>query len=218
MRQRRHPSDLTDARWALTGLLPPAPNTGGRPGKHPRHDIVDAVLSVVRTGCAWRRSPFGFPPWQTVCRYFTRWEKDGVTEPILAVLCRPARAARGRADEPTASVIDSQSAKGAATGPRGRDAGRWAAEHREPSEEPRVRCGPPRSATARRRVPELWRHGRRRGGAVASTVAPEKSHSQYSDRPEQAADGIDIPSVPPLGESAIRPRAPRRSGVRHVSQ
>ncbi len=58
---------------------------------------------------------------------FTRWEKDKVTEQILAVLRRRARAAQGRADEPTAGIIDSQSVKGADTVPRktrGYDAGK----------------------------------------------------------------------------------------------
>jgi transposase len=126
-RQRRYPSDLTDAPWALIELLLPAPNSGGRPEKHPRRDIVDAILYVVRTGCAWRQLPFDFPPWQTVYWYFTRWEKDKVTEQILAVLSRRARAAQGRADEPTAGIIDSQSVKGADTVPRktrGYDAGK----------------------------------------------------------------------------------------------
>jgi transposase len=74
-RQRRNPSDLTDAQWALIELLLPAPNTRGRPEKHPRRDIVDAILYVVRTGCAWRQLPLDFPPWQTVYWYFTRWRK-----------------------------------------------------------------------------------------------------------------------------------------------
>ena len=37
--------------------LLPAPSAhprGGRPEKHPRREIVDAILYVVRTGCAWR--------------------------------------------------------------------------------------------------------------------------------------------------------------------
>jgi hypothetical protein len=53
--------------------------SGGRPEKHPRRDIVDAVLHVVRTGCAWRQPPADFPPWQTVYWYFVRWEEQRVT-------------------------------------------------------------------------------------------------------------------------------------------
>lgn len=126
-RERCYPSDLTDAQWALVEPLLPAPNTGGRPEKHPRRDIVDAILYVVRTGCAWRQLPVDFPPWQTVYWYFARWEEAKVTEQMLAVLRRRVRAAQGRAEEPTAGIIDSQSVKGADTvgrESRGYDAGK----------------------------------------------------------------------------------------------
>ncbi|WP_061290979.1 IS5 family transposase [Herbidospora cretacea] len=126
-RERRYPSDLTDAQWALIEPLLPAPSTGGRPEKHPRRDIVDAILYVVRTGCAWRQLPFDFPPWQTVYWYFAAWEEAKVTDQIMAVLRRRVRAGQGRAEEPTAGIIDSQSVKGADTvgrDSRGYDAGK----------------------------------------------------------------------------------------------
>lgn len=110
-RERRYPSDLTDAQWALVEPFLPAPNTGGRREKHPRRDIVDAILYVVRTGCAWRQLPIDFPPWQTVYWYFVRWEEAKVTQEMLAVLRRRVRAAEGRAEEPSAGIIDSQSVK-----------------------------------------------------------------------------------------------------------
>jgi transposase len=122
-----YPSDLTDAQWALIEPLLPAPNTGGRREKHPRRDIVDAILYVVRTGCAWRQLPFDFPPWQTVYWYFAGWEEAKVTEQMMAVLRRRVRVAQGRAEEPTAGIIDSQSVKGADTvgrDSRGYDAGK----------------------------------------------------------------------------------------------
>jgi transposase len=114
-RDRRYPSDLTNAQWALIEPLLPAANTGGRPEKHPRRDIVDAVLYVVRTGCAWRQLPFDFPPWQTVYWYFVRWEEARVTEQLLAVLRRRLRTQQGKQAEPSAGIIDSQSVKGADT-------------------------------------------------------------------------------------------------------
>jgi transposase len=124
-RDRRYPSDLTDAQWALIEPLLPAPRPGGRPEKHPRRDIVDAILYVVRTGCAWRQLPFDFPPWQTVYWYFVRWEDAKVTEYILAALRRRVRLQQGRTEHPSAGIIDSQSVKGADTVPcssRGYDA------------------------------------------------------------------------------------------------
>jgi transposase len=51
-RQSYYPSDLTDAEWALVEPLLPPPGEGGRPEKHPRRQVVDAILYVVRTGCS----------------------------------------------------------------------------------------------------------------------------------------------------------------------
>ncbi|WP_235013554.1 transposase, partial [Parafrankia sp. Ea1.12] len=40
----RYPSDLTDAEWAYVQPLLPAASKDGRPEKHDRRDIVDAIL------------------------------------------------------------------------------------------------------------------------------------------------------------------------------
>nr|WP_233616323.1 IS5 family transposase [Actinomadura harenae] len=126
-RQPRYPSDLTDEQWALVEpLLPPA-GAGGRPEKRARRDVVDAVLYVVRTGCAWRQLPADFPPWQTVYWYFVRWEKQRVTLRMLDALRQQVRRLDGRDAEPTAGIIDSQSVKAADTvgrATRGYDAGK----------------------------------------------------------------------------------------------
>ncbi|WP_346050460.1 IS5 family transposase [Actinomadura chokoriensis] len=122
-----YPSDLTDEEWALVEpLLPPA-DSGGRPEKHSRREIVDAVLYVVRTGCAWRQLPADFPPWQTVYWYFVRWEKQRVTLRMLDMLRQQIRQAEGRDADPSAAIIDSQSVKAADTvgrDTRGYDAGK----------------------------------------------------------------------------------------------
>ena len=126
-RRRRYPSDLTTPQWTLIEPLLPAVNHGGRPEKHPRRAIVDAILYVVRTGCSWRQLPADFPPWQTVYWYFTRWEDDRVTERILDALREQLRVQHGRNPQPSAGIIDSQSVKGADTvgkESRGYDAGK----------------------------------------------------------------------------------------------
>jgi len=51
-RKQRYPSDTSDKQWELIEPLLPDVRTGGRPEKHPRRAVVDAILFVVRTGCA----------------------------------------------------------------------------------------------------------------------------------------------------------------------
>ena len=125
--RKGYPSDLTDQQWEVVEPLLPPVKTGGRPEKHPRRLIVDAILYVVRTGCSWRQLPADFPPWETVYWYFVRWEEAKVTEKILAAVREQLRVAEGRNPEPSAGLIDSQSVKGADTvgrDSRGYDAGK----------------------------------------------------------------------------------------------
>ena len=126
-RSRRYPSDTSDEQWAVIEPLLPPVRTGGRPEKHPRRAVVDAILYVVRTGCAWRQLPADFPPWQTVYWYFNQWEQARVTENILPVVRAQLRVQEGRNPLPSAGLIDSQSVKGADTvgrESRGYDAGK----------------------------------------------------------------------------------------------
>lgn len=125
MPRRRYPSDLTDAQWALLEPLVPPPKPGGRPAKHGRREVVDAVLYVLRNGNAWRALPHDYPPWQTVYGYFRAWRLDGTWERVNAALRRRVRAKAGRDPEPSAAVLDSQSVRttekggpGATTGAR----------------------------------------------------------------------------------------------------
>lgn len=129
-RVQAYPSDLSDAEWAVVEPLLPAPTNhprGGRPEKHARRDIVDAILYVVRTGCAWRQLPVDFPPWETVYWYFTRWEQQKLTFRMVDALRAQVRTGEGRDPEPSAGLMDSQSVKAADTvgiDTRGYDAGK----------------------------------------------------------------------------------------------
>jgi transposase len=59
-----------------------------------------------------------FPPWRTVYDYFARWRDDGTLRRVHDQLRALARQAAGRDREPTAAVIDSQSARAADTVPK----------------------------------------------------------------------------------------------------
>jgi transposase len=122
---------LTDAEWeVLEPLLPPPGNTagkGGRPEKHPRRLLLDAIFYVVRGGIAWRQLPSDFPPATTVYDNFSRWTKNGAWQRIHDALRDQVRVRAGRKPSPTAVIIDSQTVRGADTVPNtsaGYDAGK----------------------------------------------------------------------------------------------
>ena len=111
-RWKRYPSDLTDAEWAiLAPLVCPARAGRGRPPGIARREVVDAILYVLRTGCQWRYLPEGFPHWNTVYWYFAKWRDDGTWVRVNDALRRRVRVALGREAEPSAAIVDSQSAK-----------------------------------------------------------------------------------------------------------
>jgi transposase len=119
-RARGYPSDLTDVQWQLIAphLPPDLPGRRGRPRIWPRRAIIEAILYLDRTGCAWRYLPADFPPWQTVYSYFATWRDDGTLTRLHDALRAQLRTAAGRNAEPTAAVIDSQSIRAADTVPK----------------------------------------------------------------------------------------------------
>ena len=127
--KRRYPTDVTDRQWALIGPLLPEPSSNpGRPAKHSKREIVNAILYHVRAGGSWRMLPKDFPPWETVYGYFRDWRKDGTLDRVHDALREQVRTKHeGRQADPSAGIVDSQSVKGAdtvATETRGYDAGK----------------------------------------------------------------------------------------------
>ncbi|MFB9991945.1 IS5 family transposase [Deinococcus oregonensis] len=111
MAGRRYSSDLTDPEWALLEPLLPGPSATGRKRTHSQRVLIDAMLYVLKTGCAWRLLPLNFPPWTTVYAQYRRWRIRGVLKHVHDVLRERVRIAAGRDAQPTAGIIDSQSAK-----------------------------------------------------------------------------------------------------------
>ncbi len=70
-------TDLTDEQWLQIVSLFPKANHRGRPRTQDFREITNAILYLVRAGCAWRLLPHDFPKWQTVYYYFRRWQKEG---------------------------------------------------------------------------------------------------------------------------------------------
>ena len=119
-------SDLPEAEWCLVEGLLPKPKVRGQPRVWPVRCLVDAILYVLVTGCQWRNLPAGFPPRSTVYDQFAKWRDDGTWQRVHDTLRERCRMALGKAVEPTAAIIDSQTVKvtekgavGALTGTRG---------------------------------------------------------------------------------------------------
>jgi putative transposase len=116
MNKKRYPTDLTDKEWALLEPLLPTAKTGGRNRSIETREVANAIFYLLRTGCSWRMLPQDFPKWQTVYTYFRNWKNDGTWQKINDVLRRKLRIQEGRDEEPSASILDSQSAKTAEKG------------------------------------------------------------------------------------------------------
>ena len=106
-----YPSDLKDREWILVESYFNQRRVFGRPLKHKRRSIVDAIFYITRSGCQWRMLPKDYPPWQTVYDYFKQWCEDGTWEKVLDILNEKDRVRQGRQAKPSYGVIDSQSAK-----------------------------------------------------------------------------------------------------------
>lgn len=68
----RYGSELTDAEWALVAPFLSPPAKTGRSMSWPTHEIVSAIVHVLRSGCSWRKLPDCFAPPSTVNRWFVR--------------------------------------------------------------------------------------------------------------------------------------------------
>jgi hypothetical protein len=69
--------DLADDEWRVLEPLLPAGKRPGRPPKHPRRQLLDAIRWRVRAGSPWRDVPPAYGPWQSAYGLFRRWQRDG---------------------------------------------------------------------------------------------------------------------------------------------
>ncbi|MAT05179.1 MAG: hypothetical protein CL424_09065 [Acidimicrobiaceae bacterium] len=109
--------DLSDDEWELIADLldPPTRSKMGRPRKHTRRAIADAIFYVAATGCQWRNLPAKYPPWSTVHHYHVTWSRDGTCERVCDRLRNLVRLSEGREAEPSAGIIDARTVRGAST-------------------------------------------------------------------------------------------------------
>ena len=106
-----YPGDLTDEQWGLIEPFIPAAKAGGRPRVVDMRTILNGILYLLRSGCAWRMLPKEFGPWSTVYDLYRKFCLCGIWQRIHDALRESVRKKAGRKSTPSAAVIDSQSVK-----------------------------------------------------------------------------------------------------------
>ena len=102
-----YPSNLTEKQWLfIENIIEPNQK---RKRKHSLHEIFNAILYVVKSGCQWRILPTDFAPWNTVYFYYRKWKLEGVIEHIHEFLRSFIRKKLGRNESPSLGIIDSRS-------------------------------------------------------------------------------------------------------------
>ncbi len=105
-----YPSDMSDAEWSV--LAPHFKQRGrGRPREHDTRSIINAIRYLLKSGCQWRMLPQEYPPWESVYGYVRRWRRSGKWDAVHEALRGAVREKAGRAETPSAGIIDSQSVK-----------------------------------------------------------------------------------------------------------
>lgn len=102
-------SDLTDCEWEMIAPLLPTAKT--KPRKIDLREVVNAIFYMQKTGCQWRMLPHDLPHWTSVAYYYYPWVKIGLFDQIREALARIYRAQKGKNEEPSVLIIDSQSVK-----------------------------------------------------------------------------------------------------------
>jgi len=105
--RKPYPTDVSDDEWAfvapyLSLMSPDAPQR-----VHDLRDVFNALRWIVRAGAPWRLLPTNFPPWEAVYQQTQRWIAAGCFEAIVHDLRALLRWTEGRADNPSAIILDS---------------------------------------------------------------------------------------------------------------
>ena len=74
-------------------------------------DVLNGLFYITSTGCQWPYVPKDYPAKSTLHYYFIKWTTDGTWKKINDTLRRLERIKSGRAPEPSAGILDSQSVK-----------------------------------------------------------------------------------------------------------
>lgn len=88
MTRTAYPTDLTDDEWEQVKYLLVSHARFGRKRKVDEREILNAIMYVLWTGCAWRMLPHDLPAWSTVYYYYSRWDSDGTLNLVRSIIGR----------------------------------------------------------------------------------------------------------------------------------
>jgi transposase len=115
---KQYPGELSDKEWEFIApiFVRHHIKNGGRKnaGRKPKYGarvMLNAIFYILRGGCAWHLLPHDFPPWQTVYSQFQRWQRSGLFIHLHDYVRGRLRSLLGKAADPRAGIIDSQSVK-----------------------------------------------------------------------------------------------------------
>ena len=119
--RKKNSTDLTDEQWAEIAPW----FVGMRKYKWEKRELLNAVLYLVDSGCKWRQLPHDFPPVFTVHSFYRRAKLSGLWDKILQHMVKVTRKNAGLEENPTVTLIDSQSVQNASVSEQsGYDAGK----------------------------------------------------------------------------------------------
>jgi putative transposase len=101
-------TELTLEQYELLCSLLPRETATGRPRTVNLKSVIQGILYILVSGCAWRLLPKEYPPYSTVYYYFRKWRNDGSWKRIHDRLVQWVRVVENRHASPSAASLDSQ--------------------------------------------------------------------------------------------------------------
>lgn len=106
--RKPYSSDVSDEEWALVApYLTLLPEEAGQ-RTYSLREVFNGLRYVIKTGAPWRLMPHDLPPWAAVYQQGQRWLTAGCFEALLDDLRAVLRTALGRAEHPSAAILDSR--------------------------------------------------------------------------------------------------------------
>ena len=75
--RKPYPSDVSREQFERVRPLLEGVRKRTKPRTVDLHEVFNAVLYLLKSGCQWRMLPEGFPKWRTVHSYFAKWSEAG---------------------------------------------------------------------------------------------------------------------------------------------